>query len=84
MEEEVLPGGGGPGQGWLLCAHPAVALLPYTKHEFGHSTVTRGSQPLNSLAVAFTLFRLLEFGCHHHSGVNNVPWMSRDRQEPFW
>lgn len=52
---------------------PAVALLPYTKHGFGHlqellsSSVTGGSQPLNSLPVAFTPFRLLEFGCHHHS-----------------
>lgn len=68
---------------------PAVALLPYTKHEFGHpqellsSSVTGGSQPLNSLPVAFTPFRLLEFGSHHHSWISNVPWMSRDRQEPL-
>lgn len=61
-------------QGRAGCSEfiPAVALLSYTKDEFGHSqgllsSSVMGSWPLNCLPTAFTPFRLLDFGCHHRS-----------------
>lgn len=75
------------GQGWLLCVHPCwgFAALHQTRvwspPEITELQCDRVSWPLNSLPVAFTPSRLLEFGCHHYFWISN--WMSRDRQEPL-
>lgn len=55
MQEEVLCGGGGPGQGWLLCVHPCCgfAAVHQTRVCSPPGIIElqcdRGSQPLKAL-----------------------------------